>query len=205
MQIKLHDTDESLEVVNGIFNKEQNDLSNDLIHQIVISYMAKARAGTVQNKSKADVQCSGKKPWKQKGTGRARVGTAASPLWRGGGVTFAARPRDYSKKINKKMYKIGMANILSKVMADNRIFIMSKINMDSHKTKDMRNYLKEINKIDNTLFVVKELSKNLYLASRNIHDIKVVTVNKLNPVILLKYKNIVIEKNALSLIEGWLK
>ena len=149
------------------FGKDYNEA---LVHQSVVTYLAGGRQGTVQQKTRSDVRGGGRKPWRQKGTGRARSGTIRSPIWRGGGVTFAARPRDFSKKINKKMYKGAMRCILSELVRQNRLLVVNDFAIDTHKTKDLVSKLREF-ELENVLIVSESVEKNLYLATRNLHKV----------------------------------
>jgi 50S ribosomal protein L4, bacterial/organelle len=158
----------------------------------------------VPKKHVTEVSGGGIKPWKQKGTGRARAGTIRSPIWRTGGVTFAAKPQDYSKKLNKKMYAAGMRCILSELARQERLLIVDEINIDQPKTKLVSEMLKNKG-LSSVLFVLAAEDKNLHLASRNIHKIDVCTAYEIDPVSLLSYENVCMTKDAVALIEERLK
>lgn len=180
------------------------DYNEGIIHQLVVTYMANARAGTRAQKTRSEVSGGGIKPWKQKGTGRARAGTIRSPIWRSGGVTFAAKPQDYSKKLNKKMYASGMRCILSELARQERLLIVDEINIDQPKTKLVSDMLKNKG-LSSVLFVLAAEDKNLHLASRNIHKVDVCTAYEIDPVSLLSYENVCMTKDAVALIEERLK
>ena len=184
------------------FGKDYNEA---LVHQSVVTYLAGGRQGTVQQKSRSDVRGGGRKPWRQKGTGRARSGTIRSPIWRGGGVTFAARPRDFSKKINKKMYKGAMRCILSELVRQNRLLVVNDFAIDTHKTKDLIALLKPFKLADKLLIVSDIESENINLASRNIEKLKLIKSEGVNVYDLLNYKSILIDKATLTTLVERLK
>ena len=155
------------------------------MHQAVVSYMARSRQGTSKQKTRSEVRGGGKKPYAQKGTGRARAGTIRSPLWRGGGVTFAATPRDYSKKINKKMYKAAIRSIFSELLRQNRLVAIENPVLEKPKTKEISTFLKQFS-LSKVLIITDELDVNFYLSTRNIPNVEVITVREINPVSLLK-------------------
>lgn len=186
------------EVSEKIFGVEIN---NDLIAQLVKIYIENSHPGTKAQKNRSAVRGGGKKPWRQKGTGRARAGTSRSPLWRGGGVVFPASSKSAKpKKLNKKMYKSAMRSIFSSLVKENRVFLSDQINIENPKTKDFVDFLKK-NELKEGLFIVDEISNNLDLASRNLPNVNVTNLNTLNPVSLLKFNSIVITENCLNLIE----
>ena len=179
----------SLKVPDSLFNQEVND---NLINQLINSYIDNGHQGTKAQKNRSQVSGGGKKPWRQKGTGRARAGTSRSPIWRGGGVTFAARSKSSNpKKINKKMYKVAMKSILSSLAKNNKISISQGIEVGTTKTKEMVSLLKKID-FEKGLLIFKELNENLILASRNIPNIEVTEIKSLNPISLLKHEAILI-------------
>ena len=188
-------------ISEAVFGQDYNE---GIIHQLVVTYMANARAGTRAQKTRSEVSGGGIKPWKQKGTGRARAGTIRSPIWRSGGVTFAAKPQDYSKKLNKKMYTSGMRCILSELARQERLLIVDEINIDQPKTKLVSDMLKNKG-LSSVLFVLAAEDKNLHLASRNIHKVDVCTAYEIDPVSLLSYENVCMTKDAVALIEERLK
>jgi len=180
------------------------DYKPALVHQAVTAYMAGARQGTRANKSRADVAGGGIKPWRQKGTGRARAGTMSSPIWRSGGVTFAARPRDFSQKLNKKMYRNAIKSILSELVRQERLVVVEKFGLDTLKTKDLVGKLDAL-ALDSVLIIVDEVSDNLGLASRNLHKVQVASANEINPVSLVGSEKVLITAEAIKQIEGILQ
>lgn len=191
---------EKVTVSDESFGREYNE---PLVHQTVVTYMAGARQGTVKQKNRSEVQGGGRKPWRQKGTGRARAGTIRSPIWRSGGLAFAARPQDYSKKINKKMYRGAMQCILSELIRQERLIAVNDFTVDTHKTKDLVNKLKEF-ELDNVLIVSDQVEKNLYLAARNLHKVDVLDVSGVDPVSLIGFEKVLITVPALKKIEEML-
>lgn len=181
----------------------EKDFNETLIHQAVTTYLAGARQGTKGQKSRSDVSGGGAKPWKQKGTGRARSGTIRSPIWRGGGKTFAATNRDFTKKINKKMYRVAMRSILSELVRQDRLVVVDVLDVEAPKTKMLNAQLQKHN-ITNALLVNSEVSENLYLSSRNLQNIAVCTAKAINPVDLIGYEKVVITESAIKEIEGML-
>jgi large subunit ribosomal protein L4 len=191
---------DTLSVSEETFGKEFNE---SLVHQAVVTYMAGARQGTAKQKTRSEVSGGGRKPWRQKGTGRARAGTIRSPLWRSGGVTFAARPRDYSKKLNKKMYRGAMRSILSELLRQDRLLVVEDFAMESHKTRELVNKLNEY-ALDNVLIVAEEVTENLYLAARNLHKVDVLDANGLDPVSLIGFEKVLMTVPALKKVEEML-
>ena len=186
------------EVSEKIFGVEIN---KDLIAQLIKIYIENSHPGTKAQKNRSAVRGGGKKPWRQKGTGRARAGTSRSPLWRGGGVVFPASTKSAKpKKLNKKMYKSAMRSIFSSLAKENRVFLSDQINIENPKTKDFADFLKK-NELKEGLFIVDEISNNLSLASRNLPNVNVTNLNALNPISLLKFNSVVIAENCLNLIE----
>ena len=186
------------EVSEKIFGVEVN---TDLIAQLIKIYIENGHPGTKAQKNRSAIRGGGKKPWRQKGTGRARAGTSRSPLWRGGGVVFPAASKSAKpKKMNKKMYKSAMRSIFSSLAKENKIFLSEQINIENPKTKDFLDYLHK-NELNEGLFIVEEISKNLNLASRNLPNVNVTSPTSLNPINLLKFNPIVISENCLGLIE----
>ena len=186
------------EVSEKIFGVEIN---KDLIAQLIKIYIENSHPGTKAQKNRSAVRGGGKKPWRQKGTGRARAGTSRSPLWRGGGVVFPASTKSAKpKKLNKKMYISAMRSIFSSLAKENRVFLSDQINIENPKTKDFVDFLKK-NELKEGLFIVDEISNNLSLASRNLPNVNVTNLNTLNPINLLKFNSVVIAENCLNLIE----
>ena len=202
MKIELlsNTKNKDISISNELFSKEFNE---PLIHQAVISFLSNSRQGSSKQKNRSEVRCGGKKPYRQKGTGRARAGTIRSPLWRGGGVTFASRPRDFSKKINKKMYRAAIKSIFSELVRQNRLVAIEKPILKKPKTKEIANFLNEFS-LSKVLIIVEELDLNLYLSARNIPNVDVITVREINPVNLLKPQKVAVTSEALKLIEEWI-
>jgi large subunit ribosomal protein L4 len=179
------------------------DFSEALVHQVVTAYLAGGRAGTKAQKTRSDVRGGGRKPWRQKGTGRARAGTIRSPLWRGGGQTFAARPQDHSQKVNRKMYRGALQAILSELVRQDRLIVLDKIELSSPKTKEMLIKLAELD-FKSGLIVTEEVEGNLFLATRNIPKIYVLDVASLDPVSLVAADKVIMTVDAVKKIEEWL-
>ena len=180
-----------------IFTKEFNEA---LVHQVTTDFMANQRSGTKAQKNRSAVSGGGAKPRPQKGSGRARAGTTRSPIWRTGGVTFAAQPKDYNKKINKKMYKGALNCIFNELLKQERLFLSDKLNFAEKKTKLGKELLDRL-KITNALFISTENNANVFFSLRNIKNISVIDYKDINPHILMKHDNIVIDKNVLEHIE----
>lgn len=191
----------SIEVSETAFGREFNE---PLVHQVVVALMAGSRAGTKQQKTRAEVRGGGTKPWKQKGTGRARAGTIRSPIWRKGGVVFAARPRDFGQKVNKKMYRGAMISILSELNRQDRLRVVNEFTIDAPKTKTLLQKLKSL-ELDRVLIVVNELDENLYLSARNLPNVAVKEAREVNPVQLLKYDHVLMTVDAVRKLEEVLK
>ena len=189
-----------IEVSDANFGKEFNEA---LVHQVVTAYLAGARSGTRKTKSRSEVSGGGTKPWRQKGTGRARSGTIRSPIWRTGGMTFALRPQDHSQKVNRKMYRSALRNILSELVRQDRLVVIDDLNLDAPKTKLLAEKLKTLELTD-ALIVVDELDDNLYLASRNLKNIGVCNARSLNPVALVNSDKILMTVNAVKQVEEML-
>ena len=189
------------DVSEAVFGQDYNE---GIIHQLVVTYMANARAGTRAQKTRSEVSGGGVKPWKQKGTGRARAGTIRSPIWRTGGVTFAAKPQDHSKKLNKKMYAVGMRSILSELVRQERLVIVDDLDLEEPKTKLLNAQLSE-NGLTSALIVLAAEDSSLELASRNLHKIDVCTAFEIDPVSLLAYEKVCVTADAIALIEERLK
>ena len=179
------------------------DFNESLVHQAVVSYMAGSRQGSAKQKTRSEVRGGGKKPYRQKGTGRARAGTIRSPLWRGGGVTFAATPRDYSKKINKKMYRAALRSIFSELLRQGKLVAIETPVLEKPKTKEIAKFLKDFS-LSKVLFITDNFDSNFYLSARNIPNIDVITVKEINPVILLKSDKVAVTAAAFKLIEEWI-
>ncbi|VUD51192.1 50S ribosomal protein L4 [Thalassocella blandensis] len=184
-------------VSEATFGREFNQ---DLVHQAVVAYMAAGRQGTKAQKTRSEVSGGGKKPWRQKGTGRARAGTIRSPIWRSGGVTFAAKPRDHEQKLNKKMYRAALRCILSELNRQERLVVVEGFELDAPKTKLLVQKLAQFDLAD-ALIVSEEVSENLYLASRNLHKVEVRDVAGLDPVSLVGADKVVVTVAALKKLE----
>lgn len=187
-----------VEVSPAVFGCEYNE---GLVHQLVTAYMAGARQGTKAQKTRAEVSGGGAKPWKQKGTGRARAGTTRGPLWRGGGVTFAAENRDFTQKLNKKMYRKGIKIILSELLRQDRFVVTNDIKLPAPKTKELVNYLKGMN-LDQVLIVSGSVETDLFLASRNLHHVAVCDYKQIDPVSLLSFDKVLFTVDALQKLQG---
>lgn len=186
-----------VEVSENTFARDYNEA---LIHQVVTAYLAGARQGTRAQKNRSAVAGGGKKPWRQKGTGRARAGTIRSPIWRSGGVTFAATPQDHSQKVNRKMYRSAMRSILSELARSERLVVVENMNLEQPKTKLLAEQLKGYG-LDNVLIVASEVDQNLYLASRNLHKVDVRDVEGVDPVSLIAFDKVVFTVDAVKKFE----
>jgi large subunit ribosomal protein L4 len=187
----------TVEVSDATFGKEFNEA---LVHQVVTAYLAGGRQGTRAQKNRSDVRGGGKKPWRQKGTGRARAGTIRSPLWRSGGVTFAARPQDHSQKVNRKMYRAAMRAILSELVRQERLVAVEEFAVEAPKTKQLVAKLNEMG-LEKVLIVTEELDEKLYLAARNIPNVDVVDVAAADPVSLIAFDKVLVTVSALRKFE----
>jgi large subunit ribosomal protein L4 len=200
MDLQLHNSKEKITVSDAVF---ATDYKESLVHQLVTAYMAAGRAGTKAQKNRAAVSGGGAKPWRQKGTGRARAGTIRSPIWRSGGVTFAAQPRDYSQKVNRKMYRSGIRSILSELARQDRLVVVEDITVDAPKTKQLLGKLADLG-VSKTLIVSETGDEKLYLSARNLPHVEVSDVAGLNPVNLVRYEHVVVTVGAVRAIEEWL-
>ena len=187
----------TVEVSEATFARDYNEA---LIHQVVTAFLAGARQGTRAQKNRSAVAGGGKKPWRQKGTGRARAGTIRSPIWRSGGVTFAATPQDHSHKVNKKMYRSAMRSILSELARSERLVVVESMSLDQPKTKLLVEGLKGYG-LENVLIVASEVDQNLYLASRNLHKVDVRDVEGVDPVSLIAYDKVMVTVDAVKKFE----
>ena len=193
-------TSSTLSVSDAAFDREYNE---DLVHQVVTSYMAGARQGTRAQKNRAAVSGGGKKPWRQKGTGRARAGTIRSPIWRSGGVTFAAGPQDHSVKVNRKMYRAAISAIVSELARQGRLVVVESLDVEQPKTRLLVKQLGDYG-VDNALVVAGDVDENLYLAARNLHKVDVRDVSGVDPVSLLAYDKVLVTVDAVKKIEEML-
>lgn len=187
-----------VEVSEVTFGREFNEA---LVHQVVTAYMAAGRQGSKAQKTRSEVQGGGRKPWRQKGTGRARSGTIRSPIWRGGGVTFAAKPRDFSQKVNRKMYRGAMRSILSELVRQDRLVVVEDISIEQPKTKMIAAKLQEYDLSKSVLVVSEQVDENLYLAARNLPQVEVLDVAGTDPVSLVAYDKVLITIPALKKFE----
>jgi len=179
------------------------DFSESLVHQVVTAYLAGGRAGTKAQKNRSAVSGGGRKPWRQKGTGNARAGTIRSPLWRSGGVTFAAQPRDFNQKVNRKQYRAALKAILSELLRQDRLVVVENLAVSEPKTKTLLAKLSDLG-MERGLMVDVELDTNLYLSSRNVKGIQALSVDTLDPVSLVGAEKVVMTKAAVNKIEEWL-
>jgi large subunit ribosomal protein L4 len=187
---------------DAIFGREFNE---SLVHQIVVAYQANARQGTRKQKERSEIAKSTKKPWRQKGTGRARAGMASSPLWRGGGKIFAASPdENFSHKVNRKMMRAGMTSILSQLAREDRIRVVDEFKLDAPKTKLLAQKVKAMG-FDEVLVILDEVDRNLELSSRNLPNVAVLTVRQANPVALVRFPHVLLTRKALARLEEMFK
>ena len=198
MDINILPNNEILKLSDSCFNV---DYKKTLVHQVITSYFSNGRENIASQKNRSAVRGGGKKPWRQKGTGRARAGTTRGPIWRGGGVTFATGKRNYTEKINKKMYKVAMKSIMSELIRQKRVTAIDKIELKEIKTKEVNNLLKK-HKLQSVLIVTNSIDEKLFLSARNLKDVGIATVDYLDPALMLSFKNILIVKEA---IEGFEK
>ena len=189
-----------LKVSEATFGRE---FSEALVHQVVTAYLAGARAGTKAQKNRSAVSGGGAKPWRQKGTGRARAGTIRSPIWRGGGQTFAATPRDHSQKVNRKMYRGAMQAILSELLRQDRLIVVDKLDIDEPKTKALAGKLAELG-FEKGLIVLGDDNENVYLASRNIAGVYTIDASGIDPVSLVASDKVILTVDAVKKIQEWL-
>ncbi len=188
-----------LSVSDALFAREYNE---PLVHQIVTAYMANARSGNRKQKDRGEVSHTTAKPWRQKGTGRARSGMSSSPIWRGGGRIFPNSPEEnFSQKINRKMYRAGMASIFSRLTNDNRLSVVSSFAVDSPKTKQVIQKLKGLGIDNRVLIITDEMDDNLWMASRNLHAVLVLEARQVDPISLIRYDRVVITEAAVKIVE----
>jgi len=198
MELQLHGGGSgSVQVSDDTFGQ---DFREALVHQVVTACLAGARAGTVKQKTRSEVSGGGAKPWRQKGTGRARAGTSRSPLWRAGGTTFAARPRDYSQKINRKMYRLAMRSILSELIRQDRLIAVESFGVEEPRTRELVGKLKQLG-LDQVLIVTDAPDEKLNLATRNLPHVAVCDASSVDPVSLVGFDRIVVTTGALRQIE----
>ena len=187
----------SVSVSDDVFGAKYNE---GLVHQIVTSYLAAKRSGNAAQKTRSEVSGGGAKPWRQKGTGRARAGTSRSPIWTGGGVTFAAKPRDYTQKVNKKMYRAAMRAILSQAASDGRLKVVDDLEVAEPKTRLMREKIEGYG-VDKALLLVDDASDNAFMAVRNLPNVEMLDAEIVDPVSLVRYPSILATPAAISQLE----
>ena len=190
----------TVEVSDQVFSREFNEA---LVHQVVTAYLAGARQGTRAQKTRSEVSGGGRKPWRQKGTGRARAGTTRSPIWRSGGVTFAAKPQDHSQKVNKKMYRAAMQSIWSELIRQDRLVITDGVLVEAPKTKALAEQLTSLG-LSNVLIIAGEVSDALYLSARNLPHVDVRDADAIDPVSLISFEKVLVTVDALKVVEGQL-
>jgi large subunit ribosomal protein L4 len=197
MKLSVYGKKSTIDVADDAFGAAYNEA---LVHQVVTAYLAGGRSGTKAQKGRSDVRGGGAKPWRQKGTGRARAGTATSPIWTGGGVTFAARPRDHSQKVNRKMYRGAVRSMLSELVRQDRLVVAEDFSVSAPKTKELKGKLKEL-ETDNVLIVVEGFDEKLWLAARNLPHVEVLEARSVDPVSLAKHDKVVMTVAAVKLVE----
>ena len=200
MELALRDAKGVLEVSEATFGREFNEA---LVHQVVVAYAAGARQGTRAQLTRSEVRGGGKKPWRQKGTGRARAGTIRSPIWRGGGVTFAAKPQDHSQKVNRKMYRGAIMSILSELVRQDRLIVVENFAVETPKTKELTAKLKAM-ELKDVLIVTDEVDENLFLSARNPYKVDVRDVHGIDPVSLIAFDKVLMTAAAVKQIEEML-
>lgn len=187
----------TVDVADSAFGADFNEA---LVHQVVTAFLAGGRAGTKAQKNRAAVRGGGAKPWRQKGTGRARAGTIRSPIWVGGGRAFAAKPRDHSQKVNKKMYKAALRSVLSELVRQDRLIITDSIEMKAPKTKELAGMLKKMD-LDNVLIVNEAFDEKVFLSARNLPDVGICDAASIDPVVLMRFEKVLMTMPALKMIE----
>ena len=200
MELALKDVSGALEVSETTFGREFNEA---LVHQVVVAYAAGARAGTRAQKTRSEVSGGGAKPWRQKGTGRARAGTTRGPIWRSGGVTFAAKPQDHSQKVNRKMYRGAIASILSELVRQERLIVVENFAVETPKTKELVAKLNGL-ELKDVLIVTPEVDENLFLSARNLYKVDVRDVAGIDPVSLVGFEKVLMTAAAVKQLEEML-
>ena len=200
MKINVNGGSGSIEIADTAFSVDFNE---PLVHQVITAFLSGGRAGTKAQKSRSEASGGGAKPWRQKGTGRARAGTIRSPIWVGGGKTFAAKPRNFSQKINRKMYRAAMRSMLSELIRQNRLFIVNSIDIKNSKTRDLAKILKKHN-LESVLIIIENYDENIFLASRNLSNVSVCDVKSMNPVSLIRYEKVLVTIKSIKMIEEYL-
>ena len=200
MKINVNGGSGSIEIADTAFSVDFNE---PLVHQVITAFLSGGRAGTKAQKNRSEASGGGAKPWRQKGTGRARAGTIRSPIWVGGGRTFAAKPRNFSQKINRKMYRGAMRSMLSELIRQNRLFIVNSIDIKNSKTRDLAKILKKHN-LESVLIIIENYDENIFLASRNLSNVSVCDVKSMNPVSLIRYEKVLVTIKSIKMIEEYL-
>ena len=200
MKINVNGGSGSIEIADTAFSVDFNE---PLVHQVITAFLSGGRAGTKAQKSRSEASGGGAKPWRQKGTGRARAGTIRSPIWVGGGRTFAAKPRNFSQKINRKMYRGAMRSMLSELIRQNRLFIVNSIDIQNSKTRELAKILKKHN-LESVLIIIENYDENIFLASRNLPNVSVCDVKSMNPVALIRYEKVLVTIKSIKMIEEYL-
>ena len=200
MKINVNGGSGSIEIADTAFSVDFNE---PLVHQVITAFLSGGRAGTKAQKSRSEASGGGAKPWRQKGTGRARAGTIRSPIWVGGGRTFAAKPRNFSQKINRKMYRGAMRSMLSELIRQNRLFIVKSIDIKNSKTRDLTKILKK-HDLESVLIIIENYDENIFLASRNLSNVSVCDVKSMNPVALIRYEKVLVTIKSIKMIEEYL-
>ena len=196
MKLKMQGTG-SVDVAETTFGADFNEA---LVHQVVTAYLAGGRAGTKAQKNRAAVRGGGAKPWRQKGTGRARAGTIRSPIWVGGGRTFAAKPRDHEQKVKKKMYRAALRSVLSELVRQDRLVVVKELELEAPKTKLLATKLKELD-LDSVLILNEAFDEKIYLAARNLPNVGICDAASIDPVVLIRFEKVLVTLPALKLIE----
>ena len=196
MKLKMQGSG-SVDVAESAFGAAFNEA---LVHQVVTAYLAGGRAGTKAQKNRSAVRGGGAKPWRQKGTGRARAGTIRSPIWVGGGRAFAAKPRNYEQKVNKKMYRAALRSVLSELVRQDRLVIVESLELEAPKTKLLASKLKEL-ELDNVLILNEAFDEKVFLAARNLPNVGICDAPSIDPVVLIRFEKVLITLPALKLIE----
>lgn len=205
MELKfLNEQGEKASSINASDALFGRDFNETLVHQVIVAYQANARSGNRAQKDRGEVKHSTKKPWRQKGTGRARAGMSSSPLWRGGGRIFPNRPEEnFTQKVNRKMYRAGVSSILSQLVREDRLAVIDDFAVDTPKTSQFAQKIKKM-KLDSVLLITDSLDENLYLSSRNLPNVLVLEVGEADPVSLLRFQNVLLTKGAVNKIEEML-
>ena len=196
MKLKMQGTG-SVDVAEAAFGADFNEA---LVHQVVTAYLAGGRAGTKAQKNRAAVRGGGAKPWRQKGTGRARAGTIRSPIWVGGGRTFAAQPRNHEQKVNKKMYRAALRSVLSELVRQDRLVVVKELSLEAPKTKLLATKLRELD-LDNVLILNEAFDEKIFLAARNLPNVGICDAGSIDPVVLIRFEKVLVTLPALKLIE----